>query len=129
MARTTLAIFPMLAFATSAGAQSLPLACDQYYRAAEACTRNLMSVYERTNPQEVQDGRNALKALDEGRAQIRKQVKVMGGDAVAQKCTDAQFVVPMMNLINSIVVPLQFSRSLNSSCQRAMGEIRLPPGL
>lgn len=124
---TMLAILTVLA--TLASAQSIPLACDQYFRAAEACTRNLMGVYERANPKEVQDVRNALKALDEGRVQIRKQIAEQGSDAVAQKCAGEQFVVPMMNLINGLVVPLQFSRSLNSSCQRAMGEIRLPPGL
>ncbi|WP_186177737.1 hypothetical protein [Burkholderia gladioli] len=116
-------------FSVSAHAQKFPLACEQYFKAVEVCSRSATNLLDRTNPPQAEQVREGVKNLERNRAKIREKFLAQpnGNEMLAKFCTTPDFVNLMTNTISSLVVPLQFAGALDDDCQQAMGEIRVPP--
>jgi hypothetical protein len=107
-------------------AQQIPPACEQYYAAIEACTKNSIAYYERTNIQLAKSMRAQLKLVEEARAERRTQIKEEGEDSVAERCMKPEFTRRVMDVLNATMVPMMFSQALDEKCVVASQSIQLP---
>jgi len=120
-----IAIASFLSIGT-AQAQSIPIACDQYLKAVEACTKNAENFLERTDPKSAESLKEQIETFPAMEKSIRDQVALHGETEIAERCTKPEFVKGMINSIMTVMMPLTFARAVNDDCASAYSEIQVP---
>lgn len=106
-------------------AQTIPIACEQYMMAADACIQSSIDFVERVDIKKANELKQAQKDVQSYREDIRKAVAREGSDVVAERCMQPSFVNRMMNGLNGIRMPLMFSGSIDANCEAKFQQIRL----
>lgn len=116
-----------LCISPAANAQSIPPACDQFFKAMEACGDAAVRYKELTSPAEAKELKETLGGLPSLKAAVRDAVQTDGEVAVAEKCLSAAFKQKMMNFITASIMMLSANKSMTPQCTRAANAIRLTP--
>jgi len=124
MTRHFIVVLAGIGFFQISQAQTIPPACDQYFKALDACTQNAINYYERTNIKAAKSMRDLLKAVQEQKADVRKRVSTQGEDATAEYCTSPDFVGRMSNGLSGVLVPLTFKQAVDANCTARYNEIQ-----
>ena len=111
----------------AANAQSIPPACDQFFKAMEACGDAAVRYKELTSPAEAKALKETLAGLPSLKATVRDAVQTDGEVAVAEKCLSTDFKRNMMNFITASIMMLSVNKSMTPQCTHAANAIRLTP--
>ena len=109
----------------AATAQTLPLACEQYLTALDACTQNMVQYLERVDIKRLREVRQKQQEVRGLRALLKKEVASKGYDVIAEHCTKPEFTRAMFDELNSLITPLALLQVLNSQCYGKFQEIRV----
>ena len=110
-----------------AQAQSIPPACDQFFKAMEACGAAAVRYKELTSPAEAKELKETLGGLPSLKAAVREATQTDGEVAVAEKCLSPAFKQKMMNFITASIMMLSANKSMTPQCTHAANAIRLTP--
>ncbi len=109
-------------FASSAHAQSIPPACQQYVTAINVCGADLVKLIELRKPADLESTKRYVDTRGLV-ADIRAHIKSDGYDQVAQACATTARDELQKGIIN-VTTLLTFGGGMTSRCQQAAGAIR-----
>lgn len=105
---------------------TLPAACDQYFKAADACMINAIRYYERVDVRAAGQWREFLAEMGKVENAIHREVATAGEAAVAERCTRPQFVNGMVNSLTGLILTLASAHALDDDCASASSDLQLP---
>lgn len=108
---------------STAAAQEIPPACQQYLTAIKVCGVDLIRLTELKSPQDAP----RLKAqIDLGPAtdKLRQAVQAKGPEVVGQICATSPEKEQLQQAVTNIVTLLGFNDSMSEGCQSAYSAIR-----
>ncbi|MEW9584506.1 hypothetical protein [Paraburkholderia sp. DGU8] len=113
----------LIVSAQAAHSQQVPPACEQYVRAMDACSKNAIRFFERTDPDSAEKIRqqNAGPTLEN---MFKRAVEKNGALDVAKRCVDPQIKQTMLTQVTNVVTILGMNQALDQNCLNAMNAIR-----
>ncbi|VVE21036.1 hypothetical protein [Pandoraea commovens] len=104
-------------------AQSLPPACQQYFRTIDVCGADLVHITELREPGSVGELKKSLD-MTQSIGVVKKAVKEGHAQKIAEYCASSDARDRFMATINNIVGPLTMLGGMSQRCYDAVAAIR-----
>ncbi|KHK48634.1 hypothetical protein PI87_27765 [Ralstonia sp. A12] len=123
----TISLRDLCAFAAGAlftgltAAQTLPPACEKYFRALDACNQNALNV----SPSNAPQIRSTQQDVDKLREMLRAGLKTKGYDGIAAACAESQLTPLLKQQVVTIVTSLAMTNSVDANCRKAYNALGL----
>jgi hypothetical protein len=103
----------------------IPVGCQQYIQAEEACISAWHDNLERIDASKVDQADKLLNNLNALRADIRNRVKTQGEQAAAQYCTSPEFTDKQGGSVANLATTLVMTGGMSEDCRDKFSQIRI----
>ncbi|WP_157652241.1 hypothetical protein [Burkholderia ubonensis] len=110
---------------TSAQAQTIPPACQQFLTAFQACGAAYVHLTELKDPAQTPKAKHDMDTAITGMtSEMRAGVRKIGAQAVAERCASPEMKGKLVQSIAGIITLLGFGGGMTPECNEAYSAIR-----